>query len=780
MSKRKSFQGIAVAVAILVSAFFGGNAFAADARNFNPGRIIDDVVFTNNDTMSVQQIQNFLNSKTVCDTYGRKQSELGGGTRAQWLASKGISTPITCLRDYHENPANGENNYGRAIPAGAISAAQIIYNYSQQFGINPQVLLVTLQKENGLITDEWPTPKQYSEAMGFGCPDNVAPGAPACNPAYKNFSTQMYQAARHFRGYINNAPGWWVPFNTGNNSIKWNPESSCGSSTVNIQNRATVALYSYTPYRPNQAALNAQYGKGDSCSAYGNRNFYMYFTDWFGPTFSNSTLVRTISNGTVYLISNNVKYPVPDMDTLNSLNLGGVGFVSQAYLDGMTTGPTMGRLVIDGNGTVYYYDSGIKLAFTSCDMVADYGYSCNQAVRLADWQLNALANGPNMTNFYRTTSGKSFYIKSGQKREVFDEQSLNEIGLSSAYNVISESALLNISYGQPVVRNNIIVTDRNTGDKYIKDQGQLIKADNEAQQQTWLGRVTSYHLDNASIGQVSKRSDYIRGLVKDSLTNENYILTQSGKLKLSDASSWPVDFISISSSFLSTIPSTWTASPPYLIKSPNNSTVYYVDVHGKRGLTSWSDVQKINNNSIILTIPDYSVNSLPEGPLVLSQGTLVKSPSNATVYYVDGLNKLFPLSSFTTAADAGIPLNARVMPEATIAAYTNSNQTLKMLLQCGGEKYASIGGRLQRVTPSLDQETGLSYQSLTICPSSATSNLAGTFFIDSYGTIYQIKNGVRNPIGSWSKYLSLGGSAYNTIRVSDLLLSEIPVGSLLN
>ena len=51
-----------------------------------------------------------------------------------------------------------------------------------------------------------------------------------------------------------------------------------------IQNQATANLYYYTPYQPNAAALRAGYGEGDGCSAYGNRNFYQYFTDWFGST----------------------------------------------------------------------------------------------------------------------------------------------------------------------------------------------------------------------------------------------------------------------------------------------------------------------------------------------------------------------------------------------------------------------------------------------------------------------------------------------------------------
>lgn len=267
------------------------NVNAADPSQFSAENIISDNIFTNSSSMTVDEIQRFLNSKVPsCDSNGIKVSELGGGTRAQWLAANGIPTPITCLKDYYENPATKENNYGKAIPAGAISAAQIVYNYSKQFNINPQVILVTFQKENGLITDEWPTPRQYTQALGFGCPDTINVGAPACDPAYGSFSAQVYQAARHFRGYMDRQycnGTWCTPYVVGNNTIKWqdprvNPD--CGDSIVNIRNKATSALYSYTPYRPNQKALDAGYGKGDGCSAYGNRNFFLYFTDWFGST----------------------------------------------------------------------------------------------------------------------------------------------------------------------------------------------------------------------------------------------------------------------------------------------------------------------------------------------------------------------------------------------------------------------------------------------------------------------------------------------------------------
>ena len=51
---------------------------AANLANFKAGRIIDDVVFTKKDSMSVVQIQDFLNSKVpICDTNGTNRRSSG-------------------------------------------------------------------------------------------------------------------------------------------------------------------------------------------------------------------------------------------------------------------------------------------------------------------------------------------------------------------------------------------------------------------------------------------------------------------------------------------------------------------------------------------------------------------------------------------------------------------------------------------------------------------------------------------------------------------------------
>jgi hypothetical protein len=181
------------------------------------------------------------------------------------------------------------SNYGGApIPAGAKSAAQIIWDAAQTFNISPRVLLVTIQKESAgpLTTDDWPFEKQYKYAMGAHCPDNPPPEWPeGCDPNYSGFSMQIYESADLFRWYLDNMnQPWWSYKKPGNNNILYNPNTGCGSSNVYIETMATAALYTYTPYQPNQAALNNLYGTGDGCSAYGNRNFWRIYNDWFGST----------------------------------------------------------------------------------------------------------------------------------------------------------------------------------------------------------------------------------------------------------------------------------------------------------------------------------------------------------------------------------------------------------------------------------------------------------------------------------------------------------------
>ncbi|WP_162942652.1 hypothetical protein [Cryobacterium soli] len=232
-------------------------ASAANAQDFNPGNIISDAVFYNSSTMSAADIQNFLNARVPACRSG-----------------------YTCLKNYSQDTTNqSAKSEGCAAYSGQReSAATIIYKVATACGINPQSLLVLLEKETSLVTDTWPSSGQYRKATGYGCPDGSD-----CDSAYYGFFNQVYNAAWQFKKYqARPADRGYVAGRA--NTILWNPTASCGSSSVYIDNQATAGLYLYTPYQPNAAALANLYGTGDGCSSYGNRNFWRIFTDWFGAT----------------------------------------------------------------------------------------------------------------------------------------------------------------------------------------------------------------------------------------------------------------------------------------------------------------------------------------------------------------------------------------------------------------------------------------------------------------------------------------------------------------
>lgn len=240
-------------------------ARAAEAGQFDPSYLISDFAFFNNASMSEREIQRFLESSS------------GGCLNTNCLAvyRESTSTRATTARCARYEGATGE------------SAARIIYKVQVACGVSAKALLVTLQKEQSLVTAKAPSDGRIRIAMGYGCPDTSA-----CDSLYYGFFNQLYSAASQFQRYAQSPtsfrhaagrstdvylhPNSWIP----------NPPT-CGTVRLTIRNQATAGLYNYTPYTPNAAAMANLYGTGDACSSYGNRNFWRFYTDWFGnPTAS--------------------------------------------------------------------------------------------------------------------------------------------------------------------------------------------------------------------------------------------------------------------------------------------------------------------------------------------------------------------------------------------------------------------------------------------------------------------------------------------------------------
>lgn len=194
-----------------------GGANAVSALDFKAGRIIDDEVFYNPDTMTVSEIQAHLDKYSAnCDMWGT--NKIGYGryingkavdpniTRREYarlMREAGRTdyhdAPYVCISKYYENPTTHKTNFDtNAQPEeGMISAAQIIYNAAHEYGINPQVLLVMLKKESYVWGDTWPLKNEYNTVMGYGCPDNAP-----CDSAYFGFYNQVMKAAWQLMSYM--------------------------------------------------------------------------------------------------------------------------------------------------------------------------------------------------------------------------------------------------------------------------------------------------------------------------------------------------------------------------------------------------------------------------------------------------------------------------------------------------------------------------------------------------------------------------------------------------
>ncbi len=252
---------VALPVALPATVAPVASASAADASGWDAGNIIDDALFYDGTAMTSSEIQAFMERQV-------KQCRSGS----------------TCVKDYRQNTDNRPADKYCNGYAGAPneSASTIIDKVARSCGISQKALLVLLQKEQGLITSTAPSAWNYSAATGQGCPD-TAP----CDPSTQGFFYQVYYAARQFEVYRMN-PTWWG-YQAGRwNNILYHPYNNCGTQRVYIENAATAGLYIYTPYVPNAAALRNLYGEGDGCSAYGNRNFWRTYTDWFGSTKSDA------------------------------------------------------------------------------------------------------------------------------------------------------------------------------------------------------------------------------------------------------------------------------------------------------------------------------------------------------------------------------------------------------------------------------------------------------------------------------------------------------------
>lgn len=797
MSKHRLILISLAAIIACSQALIPVSTSAVTASDWRAGRIMDDAIFSDKGAMSVDQIQSFLNTKVpVCDTWGTQTSEFGGGTRAQYGAAHGNPAPFTCLKDYYEVPKTTPgpeipaNNYGgKAIPNGAQSAAQIIWNAAQKYNISPKVLLVKIATESAgpLTTDDWPFLKQYTYAMGSHCPDSGPGGAANCDTNYAGFSMQMDSAADLMRWYLDSMDqSWWQykkPYQV--NNILWNVvERGCGGSNVYIETKATAALYTYTPYQPNQAALNNMYGTGDNCSAYGNRNFWRVYSDWFGSTLG--SLWRTASSGSLYYVDGERKFLISSIDLINQygFSLQDVRFVSQQELDAVPNASApftflLGQLVKSENdsdadgGTVYFIDSGKKLPITSIEQFTNYGFDNSMIHYLPLNSIQRLASGNSLSNFIQTSNGTIYQMEAGKKRVFFELSKYNQMNASGELSRLSDFSIGRWPFGQPQVDGSyLIIGPEGTIKLYNGATYHILTSmdtyDCWGLQGLRTYRVSSYDIVNGSssgnLGCIAKGSD-----------PTVYLMNGSRKYPLSTMDN--INPVTVNDDVISRIT---TATLTRVLRA-DSGELAVLESNIRRALPSMDTFSRLGyTGSDITYLKPGSYSAFSGGPLKLAAGNLTLDTSG-TVSVISSDSSRINISSATLFDHFGYNWSQLLrLNSQTFSAYPSSG-LLQYYVKNSEGAYLMDSKKKFFIDPSLDSAVGITRSSLVDVGTGVTSYAQQTDmtrFVTSPngGTVYYLENGQKRPISSWQKLTDLGGSG-KIITLSSDALARFPTGS---
>jgi hypothetical protein len=193
--------GADLAAMLRAAAGAGGGGPTGD---FNPDFVISEAQFRAANSMTVEDIQAFLDGQPG--------------------SLKSLRT-----RDH----------------AGSIkTAAQMVYEAAQRYNVSPKVILVTLQKEQSLLSRSSPSRRALDWAMGCGKTDSRT------FTQYKGFGNQV----------------WWGAQKLDKNSRPWRDgiQRTIDGSVVRPVNPGTYSLYKYTPH------------------FHGNMSFWMLYWRYFG------------------------------------------------------------------------------------------------------------------------------------------------------------------------------------------------------------------------------------------------------------------------------------------------------------------------------------------------------------------------------------------------------------------------------------------------------------------------------------------------------------------
>lgn len=254
------------------------------------------------------------------------------------------------------------------------SAAEIIYNASIRNQISPKFLLVTLQKEQSLITDDKPSQRQLDWATGFAVCDGCELASPKVQK-YKGFAKQVDGSAGIMR---------WYYENTGHGVVKKKDSPVyIDNQPVVPQSWATAFLYTYTPH------------------LHGNQNFWRIWNNWFAQFYPNGTIVKSASTSDYYLIQDGKKRRFSNMTALISRADPKTAVIMNSVdLDNYPDGASVSfsnYSILKSPSAIYLLDYDTLRPFASAEIVRQIGYNPQEFIEVSESDISGYARGPAIT-----------------------------------------------------------------------------------------------------------------------------------------------------------------------------------------------------------------------------------------------------------------------------------------------------------------------------------------------------------------------------------------------
>ena len=391
------------------------------ASTFDPNFLISDEELQNWQSMNREDIQAFLGDK--------------GGYIANLTApdKDGIDRPVS----------------------------DIIYRAAIDNQINPKYLLVKLQKEQSLITDQDPSQKQLDWATGYGVCDGCSMDDPNIQK-FRGFGVQVDNAAGIMRWYYDhvNSEGW----------IKRPANLYLIDNTpVTPANLATAFLYTYTPH------------------LHGNENFWNLWQKWFDQVYPDGSLIKIFDDPAVYLLDDGQKRRFATMTALTTrfnpkLILTVPVSELMRYPDGKEISLPNYSIVFDGS-TYYLLDYDFKHQFASAETVRQIGYNPDEIITVNSSDLDSYIPGNIIQSNTTAPLGRiievresknQYFVEEGVMRPILDPAiiKINFPHLRLEKIPSADFSTLNLTFANPVLlKDGTVFGIKGYNEIYVVEKG---------------------------------------------------------------------------------------------------------------------------------------------------------------------------------------------------------------------------------------------------------------------------------------------------------------------